>query len=250
MAGPDRIEESRRYVFGEDERSYGIWDKSGGDEPLERFPVTDEGFDAGFTRFLELTGMERRMRAQVPRALLVVVLAGAALWLAAGVTVAVFAGGLAEPEEGLQTIFGVSHVVDALGYRLAIGALFLLAALALLRRERRTRPVGDAAEESVLPVAGASTASPGLWEDVLRWSVLVGMAVWIVSAVGTGLLFPLRGGLFGLGTPGTAFLVAQLVEILAFRLWVVALVLLLLRWARPWLAGREGSPASPERPPT
>ncbi|MGH2725054.1 MAG: hypothetical protein ACRDI0_12520 [Actinomycetota bacterium] len=248
MAGPDRIEESRRYILGEDERSYGIWDKRGGDEPLERFPVTDEGFDAAFTRYLELSGMERRIRGQLPTTLAVVVAVGAIAWLVAGVLGVAVGAGLLILDGESEWSANLTSLLDVVGFRLAIGGVLLLTALLLIRWERRTRRAKDVADDSLLSVTKGSSGSIDRWDRALRWALLIGMGVWILSATVRESLVPHTGSSFN--EPGLAFWVANGTSALSFRVWVIALVLLLLRWGRVWLTARDRAPAAEGRPPT
>lgn len=216
MAEFEPILKSRRYVLGESEEYYGIWDRREGRGPFERFPLTEEGFDAAEARFHELTRRRRRDPDRYRMVLLGIVVGGAALWVAAGIFTAVgyelaFLGVQAE-----ALLFRVMYVLDAVGYRLALGAVLVLAALFVVSRGR------SAGERS-----GDEGASERDWDRVLLWVVLAGLAVWILSAVGTRTVEPtVPPGFVGGPRANRTYVAATLVEAIAFRVWVAAAVLL------------------------
>jgi hypothetical protein len=63
---------NRWFIVGEDEEGYGIWSVAdgGGDAPLRRFPLTDQGSEAAFDAFTSMS----RSRRQLP-------IRGALLWM-------------------------------------------------------------------------------------------------------------------------------------------------------------------------
>jgi hypothetical protein len=230
------IDRRGRYILGAAEDYYGVWDTRGGDRYLERFPLTEEGFQAAERRFIELRRLSRRQRGVVPMALRIALLVGVGLWVLAG---AAALPAYFEPRL-LLVDFELIYVVDAVGFRVGVGALLLVAGVLLLRRERATRrPKADAPGAADRPVAGSAEAS-----DATRWAaadrilvalLAVGLVAWAVSSITTQLLFRQPNVL----PPGTIIgpetrphFVALFVEILAFRLWVTAFVLLLIRWVR------------------
>ena len=227
MPDYDPILTSRRYVLAEDADGYAIWERGGGDDPLERFPETEEGFDAAERRFRELRRTPRRTSWQM--VVSVVIVAGLALWIVGGIGF------------GLLTTFSIRSplgislplLVDTAGFRLAAAGILALGAIVLLRLERRTRSEGDA------PSAGPwQPAAPSRWSRPLVTALLVGLVTWILSGILTQALVPYVG--FG-RAPSTAQIASQLIEALSFRVWIAALVLLLLPRVR---GDRHSAPLS------
>lgn len=216
MADFESIERSSRYVFGETESYYGVWDKRGGTELLERFPLTDEGFEQATARFDKLKRRDRRERGVFLYVLWFVMLAGALAWIMGGLLQAwVFF----DP----GSFFALAQALSTIGYTVAIGSLVLLGGLILIRRETGRRvawPKGSAEPGSRL--SG--------WDNLARGILLVTLAVWVVSAAVTRVFFP-QPYIFD-EPPETGFIVATAVESLAFRIWVAALVILAVTWLR------------------
>jgi hypothetical protein len=234
------IDRRGRYILGAAEDYYGVWDTRGGDRYLERFPLTEEGFQAAERRFVELRRLSRRQGGVVPTALTIALGTGVGLWVLAGLAAvpAVF-----EPRAAVfwlnpELIF----VVDALGFRMGVGAILVLAGWHLARRERATRGAEPSHPQGLqLPPAGYSDPGAAVRRSALD-SVLVavlvgGLAVWVLSAIAANLLF--REPIPGPQLPFIALesarphFVALFVQELAFRVWVAAGVLLLMRWVRP-----------------
>src|SRR6266498_1050807 len=120
------IATSRRYVLGEvsegNWEGYGIWDRLAGNRFVERFPPTEEGIDRALERFDELKWKDRRERWNLAQVARIATVAGALLWVVAGTLVTVF------------FTFGTGpgslvFVLDAFGYRLAVGSLIVLGVL-------------------------------------------------------------------------------------------------------------------------
>ncbi len=215
---------SRGYVLGETAEYYGIWHRAARDEPLERFPLTAEGFEAAERRFHELTRRRRRDPDRPRMVLLGIVVGGAALWLVSGLLAAAFGGSVFAGATPPGTVLEIVSVVDTVAYRLAVGALFVLAGLVLVRRD----------PERLAPSDADGSPSPAL-DSLLRWSLVIGLGAWIVSAVGTRTLEPPVPPGF-LGGPRTSglYVAATLLEALAFRVWVAAAVVLVAtRLPRP-----------------
>lgn len=212
------IEAGHRYVLGETPESYGIWDRQAGNELVERFPLTEEGIDRALDRFAELKWRDRRERWNLPRVVRITTVTGALLWLVAGTAVTlIFSFG--SSSVGLaRLVYGL----DALGFRLTIGSLVVLGVLVLLRRLQPTE-----AREASLASFLRSDGSGRQPELVLRGILVVGLGVWIVSAIATEALFRFDRTLFT-DTPNDAAIASQLVSTLAFRAWVAALILLVL----------------------
>jgi hypothetical protein len=136
-------------------------------------------------------------------------------------------------------VFQLAFFADSWAYRLALGGLILLGALFLVRVERRARGPADAITlRSFIRLRDQPESSSGPFEAILRWALIVGLAVWILSTVATEVLFVDPESAFIIpGEPVTqrfssGFIVSRLVQGLAFRVWVAALVLLIVRWGR------------------
>jgi hypothetical protein len=230
------IDRRGRYILGAAEDYYGVWDSRGGDRYLERFPLTEEGFQAAKQRFIELRRLGRRQRGVWPTALMIALGTGVGLWVLAGLAaVPTFLEPrwlLVDPE--------LIYVVDAVGFRIGVGALLVLAGLLLLRPERVTRSGEGPHFEGLRPPPG-ETSDPGTaarrsrLDDVLVAILIGGLAVWVLSVFATGLLFrePIPGPQlpFVLLESARPHFVAVFVQELAFRAWVAAFVSLLIRWA-------------------
>lgn len=234
------IDRRGRYILGAAEEYYGVWDARGGDRYLERFPLTEEGFEEAERRFTELRRLDRRERGVIPVALRIALVAGVGIWVLAGLGAVMFIA-FQPRDPTLAGIYEVLYVVDTLGFRMGVGALLILAALLLLRRERVTRSGEGPHFEGLEPSPGWSS-DPGAavrrtrLDDVLVAILVGGLVVWVLSVVATDLLFrePIpgpQGPFLVLGSARPHF-VALFVQDLAFRVWVAAFVLLLIRWAR------------------
>lgn len=231
---PDVILTRRRYVLAEAEDSYGIWRLTAEGEPLERFPLTAEGFDAAEDRLLELVRLERQERGLTARVLWYIVLFGGALWIIAGLVVTVLS---IVPFLGYLT-FQVAFFADYWAYRLAVGGLIMLGALLLVRVERRARGSPDPITlRSFIGLRDQPEPIAGPFEAILRWALVLGLAAWILSTVGTAALFTEpESQFFSPGAPMTqeffssGYVVSRFVQELAFRVWIAALVLLIVRW--------------------
>jgi hypothetical protein len=217
-------------VLGEAPDGYGIWDSLAGNELVERFPLTEEGIDRALERFDELKRRDRRERWNLFRVAWIATVAGAVVWLLAGTLATLFfTFGTGQPG---PWIAGVLFGLDALGYRLAVGSLVVLTVLLLLQRVPGTR--------SHLPSVAGSLEEPQSrgWDLVLRTGLVAGLAVWTFSAIATEALFRVVLG----PNPSRAAIASQLASTLAFRTWVAALVLLVIRRLRL----RRTAPTAPE----
>jgi hypothetical protein len=228
----DIIETGRRYFLVAGDGFFGVWDSRGGEDAIERFPPTYEGFDAAERRFRRLRRLQRKQGSPVVRSLWVLVLVGTGLWMLSGLLAAVFIfGPLARVGDGF--IAEATFLLDAVGFRLGVGALFLLAGWIIVGRLGAGRP---AAETEAVREAPAPTTSDR-WDGVLSWALGFGLATWVGMAVFTHLVFPFEFTVFGTPRPRLPSAVAQLVETMAFRVWVAAAVLLLFRWG--WAGIRQ-----------
>lgn len=209
---------SRGYALGETEEHYGICHRRARGEPLERFPLTAEGFDAAKARFRELT-RRRRDPERVRRALWWIVLVGVTMWVAETLFSAVVYG---TTLTGIvpRVVAQIAFALGAVGYRLAVGGLFVLAALFLVRNDTRPRVASTDTPES----------PPRGWETIAWWAASLGLGIWIVSVLATRTLAPDDPALFLFEgrPPRPLYLAASLIEGIAFRTWVAAAVLLAL----------------------
>jgi hypothetical protein len=219
----ETIDTSRRYVLGEvsegDWEGYGIWDRLVGNRLVERFPPTEEGIDLALQRFSELKWKDRRERWKLARVAQIATVAGAVLWVVAGTLATIlFAFGIGPGS--------FVYVLDAFGYRLAVGSLLVLGVLVLVRWMQP----GETPSPSL--VGSAQREGPVRGFDLVLWvGVVAGVAVWTVSSIATEAVFRLEFDPLG-QPPSTGAVVAQLVSTVSFRAWVASFVLLILRRLR------------------
>lgn len=214
----DVIESSHRYVLGEIPTGYGIWDRQAGNALVERFPLTEEGIELALDRFAELKRTDRRERWNLPRVVRIATISGASIWLVAGTLAAlIFTFDLTSI--GLARTF---YGLDALGFRLAIGSLVVLAVFVLLRRLKSADSRGASLASFLRPEGPG-----GQSELILRAILILALIVWIVSSIATEALFRFDPALFGEASMRGA-IASQLVSTMAFRAWVASLILLVL----------------------
>lgn len=216
----DLIEQSSRYVFGETDSFYGVWDRQAGTELLERFSLTDEGFERASQRYDELRRRDRSDRGGLLYVLWWVMVVGA-LAMVAGSAME-FAGHVFGVEAFLVNL--LPYALGTLSYTVTLGGLALLIGLALVGRETRTR-LASSPEAIETATASGEGRSGILW-----WVLIVSLGVWVASSIATQLIFPQE---FSGRAPSTATLVSMTVESFAFRVWVAALA---IWWGRRLLA--------------
>lgn len=216
------IVKGRRYILGETETHFAIWDVHGGDDPIETFPLTPEGFDEAEARFSELRRLRRVRRGSYSKALRVALITGVAAWVLAGLLhllLAVF--GFVGLEFGAAAQFFFAS--DQLGFRVGLGAALILVTHLLQRLSRGDR------EPPPIEERGSEVWTFGLGDGALRGTALVGLVLWLAGGVAVQALY--RGGPLSFEPPdrtvGAIF--AGVVDSLGFRLWVASLALLLLR---------------------
>ena len=225
VADFDPIERSRRYVLGETNTFYGVWDTQAGPELVEQFPLTDEGFEQAVDRYHEMKRRDRTERGAWSSALWLLILVGVLIMVVGGVMEILAFGSELESLAATNLAF----IISTMGFNVMLGGLALLVGLVLIRREAlRDRGVSGAQPIDAHLATGTS------W-PFLAWVLVIAAAVWVLSAVATQFLFPPELG-FGDG-PGTASRMASTVESLAFRVWVAALAVI---WARQLLSSRMG----------
>jgi hypothetical protein len=228
------IDRRGRYILGAAEDYYGVWDTRGADRYLERFPLTEEGFQAAERRFIELRRLSRRQRGVFPRALWIALLVGVGIWVVTGLGVVVLT---VWPRAAVDNLYEVLYVLDSLGFRVALGVLFLAAGVVILRGERATRrpePPGTGGVRVSGP-AEASGRSAAV-DRILATVLTVGLLVWVGGTVAVELFREPNPVVSGfpvvVGAGDRPHFVAVFAQELAFRAWVAAFVLLLIRWAR------------------
>jgi hypothetical protein len=152
----------------------------------------------------------------------------AGLWVVAGVL-----GSAARIGLGIRPgLTRTSYLVDTLGDRLltaALAALIIYLFVDLSTRRRRAKAsTAEPARSDTKTEAGAAKAPLPSWRRPVLWILAAAAAVWLASTVTGEFLYPYRGG----GSVSLAevrrHLVIQSVELVAFRVGVVAFGLLLL----------------------
>ena len=230
----DPIVTSRRYVLAEDERGYGIWERDRA-EPLERFPATDEGFEAAEHLLRRLRGARRWGGEVVPRILVFAIFGATILWI---LTILAQLGmALWEPEgERAMRLYQAVLYLDTFAFRLAVGAVVSLAGLLLARR------LG--AFEDPLESRDDVRATPRpVGESIGRAVLLGGLATWVVAGTVGNALEPREPfQLFGREPPSEVALLAATISSIALRIWVTALVVLAVRWIARLGARRPAAP--------
>jgi hypothetical protein len=234
--GLEIIDRRGRYALVAGEDFVGVWDFGEPGGLLARFEESEDALHAAERRFAEIRRGQRTLRlagASV-RLLLAVVVLGGSLWILGGLVSALtFTPGVRIP----QAVQGISFFVDEVGFRLAVGALIMLAAVQVSRGAFRVR--------------GEATERRRGFERFLLWTAAVGLVVWAGSAIAVPLLTPapidVPTGLVTISRPRLSVwvFIATTVEAVAFRAWVAALVLLAISMVRGEPA--EGPPegASP-----
>lgn len=235
VADYEPIEQSRRYVLGETDSFYGVWDAQTAPDLIEQFPLTEEGFDRAAARYHELKRRDRWERGVMFHALWFVMLAGAIAWIVGGALQALMITSVFF-EPGSEGWFGLSELLSSVGYAATIGGLVLLAGLALIRRESHSR--SDSSGEPPSLMAGVPR-----WEAVLSWVLFVSLGLWVAFVI--RLFFP-EPSFFDVppidGPPRDGFVVSRTIESLAFRVWVASLVVLGVSWTRRLVSSGGAAP--------
>jgi hypothetical protein len=144
--------------------------------------------------------------------------AGAVLWVVAGTLATVLFTFNISPGSVVYV-----YVLDAFGYRLAVGSLIVLGVLVVVQRMRP----GETPAPSLAAVLLRESPSRG-FDVVLRVAVVIGVVVWTLSSIATEALFRLEFDPLG-QPPRASAVAAGLVSTLSFRTWVASFVLLILR---------------------
>ena len=236
------VQRGRRYLLVAGDDFYGVWDlEREAEDAIERFPGTDEGLDQAEARFFELRRLDRIRRWVSLRVLGIVFAVSAALWIVGGIALAV--SYIGEPPFGL---FQAAVIVNEVGFHLGVGALAVLAAVVLVRMARRMEGTGTQ-QRSGRP-DGLSPAWQGVLGTVILGAGVLGLAVWVVSAIVSlflpaGGVLPLRGdstfAAFADGRPSRALQIVETAGAVGYRVWISAFVLLLIGWGRAVAARKD-----------
>ena len=247
------IESTRRYVFGLSGDAYGVWDRRSPTEPIEIFDGTDEGYSSAEGLFERLRALDVVARGVLPRALRATVFVAAGVWITSilvelGLYFAGSSHDLSVPFRDIQEI-------DLVSNRVAVAALVVLAAVALLRWERSAwvnstqgQPFADKGE-----AAHNARSAPG-WVVALLWVLGVAAVTWTVAGVLTRTMFRYEPAqlLVSNKGPGLGIILADTIEVTAFRVFAAAAAAFLVWWAWPKLqpleAKQMGSSPSARRP--
>ncbi len=234
------IESTRRYVFGLRGDEYGVWDRRSPAEPIERFPGTDEGYGRAERLFEELRALDFRARGVFPHMLVWGVFVAAGVWIASLLLQLMLFFASSSP--GFDTAFRDLNEIDLVSRRVALGGLVLLAAMTLLRSERSSWVRSTATVPASGEVEMMATPPKPKWVTALVWVLGVGAVTWTTAGVLTRTAFRYEPGQFLVTDqrPSLGVIVADTIEVAAFRVFVVALVALLVWWAWPRVHPPEG----------
>jgi hypothetical protein len=147
MQEPDRtLQAGRRYVLGEGEDFYGIWDRRSPGKPVETFDLTDAGLTDARKRISRLAAQDfwarigpTALRWGLFGGLAVWILTGLLLWIRLAVVLpSVGFGDFADPFLGYGEPgwVKVANVAENVAFRVWIAAGAILVALRLFGRGR------------------------------------------------------------------------------------------------------------------
>jgi hypothetical protein len=110
------IESNRWLIFARDEDGYGIWPvDSADDEPLRRFPDTDEGAEVGYEVFGALS--KTRKGSPLLSVLLFSAVAVGVVWVVANAYIAVQSVGFADgPSDGGEALMQWAYAISQTGF--------------------------------------------------------------------------------------------------------------------------------------
>lgn len=132
------IESNRWLILAQDDAGYGIWPvDSTDDEPLRRFPSTDEGAEASYEAFGLLT--TNRRGSLLPRVLLIAAFVVGVAWVLSSLYIAIDT--IRTPDassDGEQTVLRWAYTISQTGFPafLVLSGSFVM--LWLYRREQAT----------------------------------------------------------------------------------------------------------------
>ena len=134
MQEPDRtLQAGRRYILGEAQDFYGIWDRESPGKPVETFDVTEAGLQEARKRISKLAAQDFWARIG-PKTLHWALFGGLALWILTGLLL----GPTSAPPFGEPGWVRVALVVETIAFRSWIAAVAILVALRLFDRGRQS----------------------------------------------------------------------------------------------------------------
>lgn len=141
------IQTGRRYVLGEGEDFYGVWDQGSPGRPVESFTLTDAGLQEATKRFAQLSRQDFWARFG-PRALRWALFGGLGVWILSGLVVWI-RNSFSFPELGIPigtpapffpgepVWVRVTQLAEATAFRAWVAALAIIFALRLFDRGRQ-----------------------------------------------------------------------------------------------------------------
>lgn len=213
----------RSFVLAEDEEGYLVIDRRQG-QPVERFPLTQQGFEEARAEYEARKRQDRRERSVLPRWVWLTVVSASVTWVITGVGIDILEKRVSEegPIPALDAIRWIDHGV----YRLAIaGVLVLLGTFAVERiRHGRTGP-------SMSGRVRESEWRLSLLDRFLVAVFSIGVAAWTVGGLLTEIILAGRPNLlFDETDESSLFRFFFLVSSSGFRIWIAAAVGLAMRW--------------------
>ena len=148
MQEPDRtLQAGRRYILGEAQDFYGIWDRKSPRKPVESFDLTEEGLQEARKRISKLAAQDFWARIG-PTALRWALFGGLALWIL-GILILWIRYSLADPNLAVppgeivaiyeEPVWAkLAQLGQDLGFRLWVAAVAILVALRLFDRGRES----------------------------------------------------------------------------------------------------------------
>ena len=151
MQEPDRtLQAGRRYILGQSEDFYGIWDRKSPGKPVETFDLTEEGLQDARKRISKLAAQDFWARVG-PTALRWGLFGGLAVWILTGLLLWIRHSAASPPGPGptplvlpdLISTFDpvwvrVVQVAENVAFRVWIAAVAILVALRLFDRSRES----------------------------------------------------------------------------------------------------------------
>lgn len=149
MQEPDRtLQAGRRYILGEAQDFYGIWDRRSPGKPVETFDLTEEGLQNARKRISKLAAQDFWNRFG-PRALRWALFGGLAVWILAGLVLWLRYATVGPP--AIRPLFSspgviifeptwvkVAQFAETLGFRVWVAAVAVLVGLRLFDRGRES----------------------------------------------------------------------------------------------------------------
>jgi len=128
------VDSTRRYLLTREEDGYAVWDTEGGvDEPVETFPLTDEGEQNARDLFQTLRSEDRRERI-VPSVLFWVAILGGIAWVSARVVLGFGYLTTVRPFRGSGEWLVWAQGAETITFAVFIGASVLYVVLWISRR--------------------------------------------------------------------------------------------------------------------